>query len=215
MSGIFLIIFLLVWGAVAVLLGSLLSRLIKRLTTNTQTGAPNAWRTPLKLLLIVLVFLLPIADEIVAYPRYYQMCEAAGKYEFAPGMDVFKASEREVFISETYDYILLFPHFETLLTGSVPQQRNVKKDSGVIVEQATIRYMDATTRELVLTYKWIDPIASFFAINWNGKQITWLLRRCDNGGTTDGKPSSDFFRDLKLTISDEPINFNTTNMKAE
>lgn len=215
MSGIFLIIFLLVWGAVAVLLGNWLSKLFKRFTTNAQTGTTNLAHYPLKGLLIAVVFLLPIADEIISYPAYYKMCETAGKYEFATGMDEKKASEREVFMSETYDYILLFPHFKMLLTGNVPQQRNVKKDSGAIVERATIRYMDVTTKELVLTYKWIDPIASFSAINWNGKEITWLLRRCDSAGTAEGKLSNDFFRNLKLTISDAPINFNTTNSKAE
>jgi hypothetical protein len=211
MIGLGVLLFLCIWGAIALLIASLIGKKLLKKFTKDAEGRTTSKGVLIILVLSILVFFAPIADEIISYPSYYKMCEDGGKYEFAPGMDAKKASEREVFMSETYDYILLFPHFKTLLTGNVPQQRNVKKDSGVIVERATIRYMDATTKELVLTYKWIDPIASFSAINWNGKEITWLLRRCDSSRTTEGKLSNDFFRNLNLTISDAPINFNTTN----
>lgn len=188
MSGIFLIIFLLVWGAVAVLLGSLLSRLIKRLTTNTQTGVPNGWQTPVKFLMIALVFFLPIADEIISYPRYYQMCQDAGKYEFAPGMDAKKVFGRYFRMEfENEKLIGLFPNYHQVT-------QDVRTLKSFTVKEMNVNLVDISTDEIILKSKIVVPVASFAAIPWNGERYTWLLHSC----TTENEKSKKFIRALQL-----------------
>lgn len=190
MSGIFLIIFLLVWGAVAVLLGNWLSKLFKRFTTNAQTGTTNLAHYPLKGLLIAVVFLLPIADEIIAYPRYYQMCEGAG-YKFALGMDAKKAFRRPYYAKSEYEVMRLFPNSHLL-------SPNEDKNSGVVVELKKLKIIDTYTGEIILTSDGVKPIHSLFAIPWEDGRHPWLLHGCDENVGKNGEKSQIFFRELQL-----------------
>jgi hypothetical protein len=129
MSGIFLIIFLLVWGAASFGLGSLLSKLFKRFTTNAQTGEPNGWQTLVKFLSIALVFLLPVLDQLIAYPKWQQLCATTGDFEWGPGMNEKKALGREVTAKYEYHQTTIFP--------------NIK------VEYSSKNLFDAKTQELI------------------------------------------------------------------
>lgn len=118
MSGIFLIIFLLAWSAASVGLGSLLSKFFKRFTTNTQTGAPNGWQAPVRFLMIAFVFLLPVLDQLIAYPKWQQLCATTGDFEWGPGMDENRAFGREViFVSERVTTTTIFPNIKIDYTG--------------------------------------------------------------------------------------------------
>lgn len=97
MIGIGLIIFILIWGSIAIWLGRLLSRTVfARFTTNVTTGKPTAKGGLIKFLLIALVFLLPILDQLIAYPKWQQLCATTGDFEWGPGMDEKTAVGREV-----------------------------------------------------------------------------------------------------------------------
>ncbi|MDP3608461.1 MAG: hypothetical protein Q8R74_05235 [Methylophilus sp.] len=129
MSGIFLIIFLFAWGAASFGLGSLLSKLFKRFTTNAQTGEPNGWQTLVKFLSIALVFLSPVLDQLIAYPKWQQLCATTGDFEWGQGMDEKKAFGREIIAKPEQTKTSIFP--------------NVK------VEYSSMSIYDAKTKELI------------------------------------------------------------------
>lgn len=222
MTGIALMIFVFIWGLIALLLSKMLWKLIGSFKRRLQleNSAENSSRQHsisllLQIALAVLIFVLPLADEIIAYPKYYQLCSEAGSFQFGPGMDAHKAHGREVYQVYDHEYLILFPQFRSLLASEIPQYQNVSKKSGVIVEKRLFRYIDTSTGELVLSNKSFNPVSSFFAIRWDGNKIPWLLKECGSHGTTKGRPSQDFYRDLQLIEGDAPINFNTLNSKAE
>ena len=172
MTGIALIIFILIWGSIAVWLGRILSRKVfARFTTNLTTGKPSKWTGLITFLTIAFVFLLPLADEIISYPAYSKMCQGTGQYEFAPGMDDKKVYRREYQIDLEEKRVQIFPVHKELSLQEAPS-------SGVIVEISKRKIVDTKTRELLLLGTNIKPVHSFFAMPWDGSRIPWLLRSC-------------------------------------
>jgi hypothetical protein len=110
MLGIFVIILMFLWAWLSVGVGSLLSKFFKRFTTNAQTGAPNGWHTPVKLLCIAFAFLLPFMDQLIAYPKWQKMCATTGDFEWGPGMDEKKAFGRELIVFGTTHETTIFPN---------------------------------------------------------------------------------------------------------
>lgn len=130
MIGIGLIIFILIWGSAAVWLGKLLSRTVfVRFTTNSTTGKPSAKGDLIKFMLIAFVFLLPILDQIIAYPKWQQLCATTGDFEWGLGMNERTAVGREVTAKYEYHRTTIFP--------------NIK------VEYSSESIFDAKTHELI------------------------------------------------------------------
>jgi hypothetical protein len=130
MIGIGLIIFILIWGSIAVWLGKLLSRTVfARFISNTNTGQPSAKSGLITFLLIALVFLLPILDQLIAYPKWQQMCATTGDFEWGPNMDEKKAFGREVTTKFKQTKTTIFP--------------NIK------IEYSTEYVYDAKTQEMI------------------------------------------------------------------
>lgn len=118
MLGIFVIILMFLWAWLSVGLGSFLSKFFKRFTTNAQTGAPNGWHTPIKLLCIVFAFLLPFMDQLIAYPKWQQLCATTGDFEWGPNMDEKKAYGREVnVVNERVTTTTIFPNIKVDYRG--------------------------------------------------------------------------------------------------
>ena len=189
MTGIALIIFIFIWGSIAVWLGRLLSKKVFAwLTTNLTTGKPNKWSGLINFLTIAFVFLLPLADEIISYPSYYQMCKDAGKYEFAPGMDAKKAFGREYHIDLEEKRVQIFPTHKELELHKAPS-------NGVVVDISKFKVIDTNSTELLLVGTRIKAVRSFFAIPWDGGRTPWLLHGCG--------PNKDLIYKLQLkrTIS--------------
>jgi hypothetical protein len=94
--GFFILIF--IWGWVALWVGRKLSgfSFFTRLTINSETGQSTGWDFPVKALLVSLVFLLPMADQIIAYPQWQQLCSHTGDFDYGSGMDEKKAFGRKV-----------------------------------------------------------------------------------------------------------------------
>ena len=195
MIGIIFIVLLLIWGLIALGLSKLLWKVISSFKKQPHLESENqgsSWQaskiTLLQLLLAVFIFFLPIADEIVAYPHYYQMCQSAGKYEFAVGMDAKKAFGREYFIKfEDEKLISLFPWFHEL-------SQEETKPKTALVKEIKLRLVDENTDETILKSMIVVPVRSLFAIPWDGKRITWLLHSC----TTENKESNALLTDLRL-----------------
>lgn len=198
MTGIALMIFLFIWGLIALWLSKVFWRLINsfkkqpRLENEAKSSSwQNSKTTLLQLALAALIFVLPIADEIVSYPSYYKMCEDGGKYEFAPGMDEKKAFGREHHVDLETKLMRLFPDFH-ILSPSEDAKR------GVVVELVKLTIIDTNTGETILTSDGVRPVRSFFAIPWDGKRIPWILQECSAIRGKNAENSKQFLRKLRL-----------------
>ncbi len=113
MMGILVLILLGLWGWFAIWLGKLLSRtLFARFTTNATTGEATKKGGLITLLLIACVLLLPVLDQLIAYPKWQQLCATTGDFEWGPGMDEKKAYGKVVFTTSDYHQISIFPNVE-------------------------------------------------------------------------------------------------------
>jgi hypothetical protein len=66
------------------------------------------------LVLSVLVFFAPILDQLIAYPKWQQLCKTTGDFEWGPGMDEKKAFGRGVIASTTTHEGTIFPKIHYL-----------------------------------------------------------------------------------------------------
>lgn len=199
MSGIFLIIFLLVWGAIALLIANFIGKkLLKRITKDTE-GRTTSKGASITLVLSVMVFFAPIADEIIAYPTYSKMCQGAGEFQFSSGMDEKKVFGREVYSLRVEEYIMLFPNRQTLSKAELQSRANENKTSGVVAIKTIDKKIDNKTGEEILSIKKVKPISSMFAFpDASGGRNTWILKECGLFGSTKGKSNPDFYKALQL-----------------
>ncbi|CAG0990221.1 hypothetical protein MTYP_02243 [Methylophilaceae bacterium] len=194
MIGIIFITALIVWALIALGLSKLLWVIFRFFVNPSQKGievAQSPWQTlrnaVLQLLLAMVIFFSPITDEIVAYPKYLEMCQEAGKYEFASSMDSKNAYGREYVMKfKDEKLVSLFPEVRELTNNKKPNSASVKK--------ITVHLIDANTNELILESKIVVPVSSLSAIPWDGRRIPWLLHSC----TTDNKESNELLAELKL-----------------
>jgi hypothetical protein len=62
------------------------------------TGVAELGQLLSLLLLTAFVFLLPLMDQIIAYPKWQQMCATTGDFEWGTGIDEEKAFGRELIV---------------------------------------------------------------------------------------------------------------------
>jgi hypothetical protein len=166
--------------------------LFEKFTKNEETGDPTCWNLPVKAVLIIFVFVLPLADEILSYPAYHKLCDKGGKYQFASGIDerkVFGRYYRTKVVEEKL--ISLFPDFQTL-------RANESYKFGVIIKATKIQLIDDKSNEALLVSEGYEPIRSTFAIPWDGSRITWLLHECSNWVGKNGEESQMLIEKLQL-----------------
>ncbi len=53
----------------------------------------NLWATAFG----VLIFFLPVGDEVIAYPQIQSLCQGVDDYQFVPGMSAAKAQGRQIY----------------------------------------------------------------------------------------------------------------------
>jgi hypothetical protein len=80
-------------------------------------------------LLTFILLLLPFLDQVIAYPKWQQLCATTGDFEWGPGMDEKKAFGREVIAKSEQTKTDIFP--------------NIK------VEYSSLSIYDAKTQELI------------------------------------------------------------------
>jgi hypothetical protein len=115
MIGLFVLIILGLWGVFAVWLGKLLTRKIfTRLTINKATGETTTIGRLITLFLIALVFMLPVLDQLIAYPKWQQLCSTTGDFEWGSGMDEKKAFGRTVTTKFQHHNRVIFPAIKVL-----------------------------------------------------------------------------------------------------
>lgn len=183
MSGIFLIIFLLIWGTISFGLGSLLSWLFKRFNTNAQTVEPSGWQTLVKFLMIAFLFLLPVMDQLIAYPKWQQLCATTGDFDWGPNMDEKKAFGRELIASNSTHETTIFPNIH--------------------VTYFSTEFNDAKTGQLIISMphsEYYKARAMFYIPSGSGDNKAIFLSTCSTGSNT--KPVVRFLNRFKLKIVD-------------
>ena len=183
MIGLGVLLFLCIWGAIALLIASLIGKKLLKKFTKDAEGRTTSKGVLIILLLAVLVFFLPISDEIISYPTYYKMCQGAKDYKFANGMDEKRVLGRNYKILGTTKRIQIFPFYRDLSPYK-------KAESGVVVDVSSGTFVDAHTNEVLFYDEFIKPIRSAFAMPWDGGRIPWLLHEC--------YPNEEFIYKLQL-----------------
>lgn len=80
-------------------------------------------------LLTMLVILLPFIDQLIAYPKWQQLCSTTGDFEWGPGMDEKKAFGRELVSFMNVLDITIFPNIHAAYYRSMYKD----KTSGELV----------------------------------------------------------------------------------
>lgn len=113
MIGIFVLIILGLWTLFAIWFGKLLSKKVfARFTTNQTTGEATKIGNLITILLIAIVFILPVVDQLIAYPKWQQLCSTTGDFEWGPGMDEKKVFGREYYAENEIKTFNIFPKIE-------------------------------------------------------------------------------------------------------
>lgn len=143
------------------------------------------YRAGLSAVLVTLIFVAPVADEIIAYPQMTALCRQDRVFELAPGMDDKRAYGRTVEQTLEINEEALWP-------------------SSVKVTRWDLRYVDTTTKEQVLIYTRFQPKRGMLGVpnGSSGGTMAVLLRDC-----TDSHEPYDS-RGL-------PTRFTTLNLKTK
>lgn len=182
MMGLGVLLFLVIWAGLSLLIAHLLSKkLLRRFTTDATTGSISSKGVFITLLLSVVVFFTPILDQLIAYPKWQQMCATTGDFEWGPGMDEKNAFGRKItLVSERVTTTTIFP--------------NIKVDySGWYV-------YDAKTQELIFKKPHYEYSAEalIYLPSDSGNKTALFLPTCKN--YTYFHKSDDILKKLNLTV---------------
>lgn len=119
MMGLGILLILAIWAGLSLMISRFLSKkLLGRFTTDETTGNTSSKGVFITLLLSVVVFFTPILDQLIAYPRWQQMCATTGDFEWGSNMDEKKAFGRDIiFVSERVTTTTIFPNIKIDYTG--------------------------------------------------------------------------------------------------
>ena len=114
------------------------------------------------LIVTVLVILLPFWDQIIAYPKWQQLCTTTGDFEWGPGMDEKKAFGREVTTKFEQHQTTIFPNIE--------------------VEYSSKSIFDAKTQELIFKkpHYAYSARAFMYLPSGSGDKSAPFLTSCEN-----------------------------------
>jgi hypothetical protein len=109
----------------------------------------------------LLVFVAPVADEIIAYPQMMALCSNLPPLGLAEGMDEKKAYGRAVYYQDISTPIQVFP-------------------SSVHIDRHDAVYFDAKSHEKILSYHGYTPKKAFLAVSngSSGGTMTLILQSC-------------------------------------
>ena len=139
MIGLFVLGMLGLWAWFAIWAAGKLSKYFWR-NANTQSIA-TVGRRLTTLILTVLVILLPFWDQLIAYPKWQQLCATTGDFEWGQGMDEKKAFGRELVVYSTTHETTISPNIHVTYFSN--------------------QFKDAKTGELVLNM----PHADYYKAN--------------------------------------------------
>jgi hypothetical protein len=111
MLGLMILGLLGLWLWFAIWLANKLSSYVWRRSTTQSTVIALA-RNVTTIALLLLLFLLPFIDQIIAYPKWQQLCNTTADFEWGPGMDEKKAFGRELVSYMSTHEITIFPNIK-------------------------------------------------------------------------------------------------------
>lgn len=134
------------------------------------------------LLLTPLIFLTPVADEVIAYPQMVNLCASLKPYDFTFGVDEKSAYGRTVYHKQSNTRELIWP-------------------PTVEVKKWTSAYVDSKTGEPILVQNWFEPQRGMLGVpnGSSGGRMTILLKSCSPKNTqydSRGRPNQ--FESLNL-----------------
>jgi hypothetical protein len=148
MIGLLFLFVIGLWVWIAVKLG----------TKIPQWLGATRYRTAIGVVLVPLIFVAPVADEIIAYPQMRALCKQVTFFELAPGMDEKKAYGRTVYHKQSGTREMLWP----------PSVEILRWD---------IAYVDAATKEPILRVTRFEPLRGMLGVpnGSSGGQMTVVL----------------------------------------
>lgn len=178
MIGLLFLLALGLWIAIAWYLGNTMPKLF----------GINRYQKSLGVTFALLVFMAPVADEIIAYPQMRALCASLKPYELAPGMEDKKAYGRTVYHKQSAARESLWP-------------------STIKVTRWTSTYVDSTSKEPIFVQNWFEPQRGLLGVpkGSSGGQTTILLQKCSPKNEhygPDGRPSQ--FVLLHITVIPTP-----------
>ena len=145
-------------------------------------------RTALGFVFALLVFVAPVADEIIAWPQMRALCASLKAYELAPDINEKSAYGRSIYYTQIHSRVTLFP-------------------STIEITKSNIAYVDAVTKEPVLVQTWYEPRRGVLGIpnGSSGGQMTILLNKCTPVAEQfDSQKLPSRFSHLNLTLLPTP-----------
>lgn len=119
MIGIGILFFLAIWVGLSLLIALFVGkRLLRRFTTDIETARTTNKGVFFILVLSVLVFFAPILDQLIAYPKWQQLCKTTGDFEWGSGMDEQKVFGREYFSENKTTMFTIFPNIKVEVMSS-------------------------------------------------------------------------------------------------
>lgn len=185
MSGLLFLIVIGLWLVIAITLGIKIPKWLgMKRDGHALAVAP---------VVAVLIFVAPVADEIIAWPQIRALCGDLSPLGYASGMDERKAYGRTIYYRDIYTPISVFP-------------------SSVHVDRHDGIYFDARSNEPILAYHGYTPRKAFLSVpnGSGGGAMTLILRGCSGMKSgadgyvlekydSNGVPAR--FSHLKLTIA--------------
>lgn len=149
MIGLFFFFAIGLWVWIAVKLG----------TKIPQWLGVTRYRKVLSVLLISLIFVAPVADEIIAYPQMMALCAARENTHLV--VDEKAAYGRTVYYTQSSAAQTLWP-------------------PSVVILRHQSSYVDAVTKQPILVSSWVTPVHGFLDLpaGSSGDKMTLLLRAC-------------------------------------
>lgn len=109
MMGLFILGLLGLWLLFAIWLANKLTNYLWR-NNRSQTTVITLARNLTKIVLVPLFILMPFWDQLIAYPKWQQLCSTTADFEWGPGMDEKKAFGRELIVYSEGHETTIFPN---------------------------------------------------------------------------------------------------------
>lgn len=110
MIGLFVLGMLGLWVWFAIWAARKLSNYFWHKAGSPPSATVGRWFTTVAL--TAFIVLLPFLDQLIAYPKWQQLCATTGDFEWGPGMDEKKAFGRELIVSSNTHETTIFPNIE-------------------------------------------------------------------------------------------------------
>lgn len=133
-------------------------------------------------LFVPLVFLLPVWDEVIAWPQIQMFCHNMNGYQFRNGMNEMLASGRTVHYREAVVPLNIFP-------------------PTIAVTQWQYQYVDSRTGEVIFFMPAIAVEHGWLHIpnGSSGNYMTAFLKGCSKGLAKEEASIREVFRNLEIT----------------